>query len=151
MSTVNRSEPNRFGPNSDAWIPKSNSECLALHPEKNTLAAFAVFTVAANLLTCQVEEIRPLMHGEGAHRGVKAAIGEREMLGVRIDGCPKVRRAPLTHSSRRLNGLDCSIGGLIRAGARPDIQHRARIAKRGIHERGYPRVSYAIIPVHSSD
>jgi hypothetical protein len=91
------------------------------------------------------------MHREYAHGRIEEAIGERQPLSVRIDGRWEVQGAPLSHGGRRLNGCDVSIGWLVRARASTDIEHCAGIAERAVHERGYPRVGYAVVPVDGSD
>src|ERR1022692_2143302 len=95
--------------------------------------------------------ILPVMNGGKGHRGVEGLVLERKALrggshALRC-ACGTLR----THDRRRLHRGDVTAGGLVGAGASPDIQHGPRIAERSPDPRGDPRLGAPRHGVGGSD
>ena len=97
------------------------------------------------------DRVLPVMNGGKSHRGVEGLVLERQALRggghARRRACGTLR----THDRRGLHRGDVTVGGLIGAGARPDVQHGPRIAERGPDLRGDPRLGAPRHGVGGSD
>ena len=85
-------------------------------------------------------QIRPLVDRDRGHRRVEAVVVEREPLGRRVDRGGQVPRALCAHRGRGLDRGDVAVRGLVRAGARADVDDAPRVAERGVHVRGDARI-----------
>ena len=86
------------------------------------------------------ERVGPVVHGGERHRGVERLVVEREAQRVRRHARRGAGRALRAHHRRRFHRDDVAVRRLVGAGARPDIQHRPRVAERGPDLRGDPRL-----------
>ena len=97
------------------------------------------------------DRVRPVMNGGERHRGVEGLVLERKALRggshARRCACGTLR----THDRRRLHRGDVTVGGLVGAGAGPDVQHRPCIAERSPDLRGDPRLGAPRHGVGGSD
>ena len=86
------------------------------------------------------DRVLPVMDGGKSHRGVEGLVLERKALGdgshARRCACGTLR----THERRRFHRGYVTAGGLVGAGASPDIQYGPRIAERSPDPCGDPRL-----------
>src|ERR1017187_2543917 len=91
------------------------------------------------------------MNGGKSHRGVEGLVLERKALRggshARRRACGTLR----THERRRFHRGYVTAGGLVGAGASPDIQYRPRIAERSPDPCGDPRLGAPRHGVSGSD
>ena len=97
------------------------------------------------------DRVRPVMDGGKSHRGIEGLVLERKALrdGSHARRCARGTLRP--HERRRFHRGDVTAGGLVGAGASPDIQYRPRIAERGPDPRGDPRLGAPRHGVGGSD
>src|SRR6266705_5687063 len=97
------------------------------------------------------DRVLPVMNGAKGHRGVEGPVLERNALRdsshARCCACGTLR----THERRRFHRGDVTAGGLVGAGASPDIQYRPRIAERSPDPCGDPRLGAPRHGVSGSD
>jgi hypothetical protein len=97
------------------------------------------------------DRVLPVMDGGKSHRGVEGLVLERKALGdgshARRCACGTLR----THERRRFHRGYVTAGGLVGAGASPDIQYGPRIAERSPDPCGDPRLGAPRHGVSGSD
>ena len=88
---------------------------------------------------------------EDGHRGVEAAVLERQRLGAPLHDRRRVRRALGDHHRGRLDRRHLAVGRLVVAGAGADVDDRAGVAERLPDRRRDPRVGRASARVGAPD
>src|SRR5215471_15887610 len=95
--------------------------------------------------------VLPVMNGGNSHRGVEGLVLEREALRggshARRCACGALR----THEHRRFHRDYVTAGGLVGAGASPDVHYCPRIAERSPDSCGDPRLGAPRHGVRGSD
>src|SRR5215467_3751951 len=98
-----------------------------------------------------LDRVLPVMNGGNSHRGVEGLVLERKALRggshARRRACGTLR----THERRGFHRGDVTAGGLVGAGASPDIHYRQGITERGPDPCGDPRLGAPRHGVRGSD
>src|SRR5262249_12606829 len=92
----------------------------------------------------------PVVDRDACHRRVDCVVVERERLCVSADRWGSVGRALRTHCCARLDGENPTIGRLVGARAGANVEHRPRIAKRGMNPLGNTRIGAPVACVGAS-
>ncbi len=78
----------------------------------------------------------PVVQGDDRHRGIDAGVAQRQVPGASADRGDTMRRALRGHHIAGLDRDHVAVVGLIGAGAGADVDDHARVAERGVDERG---------------
>ncbi len=91
------------------------------------------------------------MNAEGGHGGIEGAVIERQSLGHGVDGGGEVRGTLGAHGGGGLHRRDAAVRRLIRARARPHIEHTLCGAERGEDDGGDAGIGLAVAAIVASD
>jgi len=89
-------------------------------------------------------QIAPLMHRHQRHGRIHRFIVKRQFLGNAVNGRREMRRTLGPHRTRRLDSQNMPVLRLIRASARPDVEHDSSGAESLKHQRSDPRIRAAL-------
>ena len=145
VSALPRNE-HRLGPSSDragqfgqrrAAVPEAGElgQVVTIQPEQIGVAGVVgerhhAASDAPHLAQAR-DRVPPVIDSGKSHRRVERLVLEREALRDGGHARRRSRGALRPHDRRRFHGGDVTVGGLVRPGARPDVQHGPRIAERG--------------------
>ena len=79
-----------------------------------------------------------------ASAAANVPVGERQRLGHTADGRRRVRGSLLEHHGRGFERDDRAVARLVRPGPGADVQHRRRVAERGVELAFEARIGDAV-------